>query len=148
MCPVSSAIFCPYLRFLFGAKGMTIVFGPNLQVLWVLSLVLRVVCPSTYLCFSSVFSLGAGTFSSSANGEPMVTLERSSVAPFIFVFPSGLSRLCFFSSKLCLLSFFTVVLSILISREAGFDSLAKLAGWLRMEGPPPILAVFLPCRFL
>ena len=49
--------------------------------------------------------------------------------------------------------------SILTSREAGFDSLAKLAGWLRMEVPPPILAVsflsflfrthlavFLPCR--
>ena len=36
--------------------------------------------------------------------------------------------------------------SILTSREADFDSLAKLAGWLRMEVPPPILAVFLPCR--
>ena len=36
--------------------------------------------------------------------------------------------------------------SILTCREADFDSLAKLTGWLRMEVPPPILAVFLPCR--
>ena len=36
--------------------------------------------------------------------------------------------------------------SILTSREADVGSLAKLAGWLRMEVPPPILAVFLPCR--
>ena len=88
VCPVSSAIFFPCLSFLFGAKEMTIVFGPSLQVLWVLSLVLRVVCPSTYPCFSSIFGLGAGAFSSSANGEPMVTLEKPSVAPFVFVFPS------------------------------------------------------------
>ena len=36
--------------------------------------------------------------------------------------------------------------SILTSQEADFDSLAKLAGWLSVEVPPPILAVFLPCR--
>ena len=28
---VSSVIFCPYLSFLSGVKGMTIVFGPNLE---------------------------------------------------------------------------------------------------------------------
>ena len=31
----SSVIFCPYLSFLSGVKGMNIVFGPNLQVPWV-----------------------------------------------------------------------------------------------------------------
>ena len=63
----------------------------------------------------------------------------------------GLSECVLSVSALSFLSlyiaFYTVYsLSILISREAGFDSLAKLAGWLRMEVPPPILAVFLPCR--
>ena len=32
---------------------------------------------------------------------------------------------------------------LLVSRETGFDSLAKLASWLRMEVLPPILAVTL-----
>ena len=32
---VSSVIFCLYLSFLSGVKGMNIVFGPNLQVPWV-----------------------------------------------------------------------------------------------------------------
>ena len=49
---------------------------------------------------------------------------------------------CFFF----LVFVYSLLYCILTSREAGFDSLAKLAGWLRMEVPPPILAVFLPCR--
>ena len=208
---VSSVIFCPYLSFLSGVKGMTIVFGPNLQVPWVLLLVSRVACLSIYLCFLSDFDLGAGAVFSSANGVQMAVLVRLLVTLFIFVFLSGfecvsLGRLCWlycghvlllecvclpslcspsvafvgcttvflgselvllecaclpsrfsprspllFSLPFCLLYIALLyciwsLSSILTSREAGFDSLAKLAGWLRMEVPPPILAVFLPCR--
>ena len=96
---VSSVIFCPYLSFLSGVKGMTIVFGPNLQVPWVLLLVSRVACLSIYLCFLSDFDLGAGAVFSSANGVQMAVLVRLLVTLFIFVFLSGfecvsLGRLC------------------------------------------------------
>ena len=74
-----------------------------------------------------------------------------------------MARVCvlFRSCPLCTAPIYCIccLSSILTSREAGFDSLAKLAGWLRMEVPPPILAVsflsflfrthlavFLPCR--
>ena len=47
LCVVSAVIFCPYLSFLSGFRGMTIVFGPSLQVPYrVLSLGSRVSCPS------------------------------------------------------------------------------------------------------
>ena len=47
LCVVSAVIFCPYLSFLSGFRGMTIVFGPSLQVPYrVLSLGSRVACPS------------------------------------------------------------------------------------------------------
>ena len=55
-------VFCyllSLLKNLSGVKGMTIVLGPNLQVLWVLSLVSRVACPSIYLCSLNAFGLGA-----------------------------------------------------------------------------------------
>ena len=90
---VSSVIFCPYLSFLSGVKGMTIVFGPNLQVPWVLSLVSRVACPSIYLCFLNVFGLGAGAVFSNDNGEPMAVSVRSLVPLFISVFLSVV-RVC------------------------------------------------------
>ena len=78
---------------------MTIVFGPNLQVPWVLLLVSRVACLSIYLCFLSDFDLGAGAVFSSANGVQMAALVRSLVTLFIFFFLSGfecvsLGRLC------------------------------------------------------
>ena len=78
---------------------MTIVFGPNLHVPWVLLLVSRVTCLSIYLCFLSVFGLGTGAVFSKANGEPMAVLVRSLVTLFISVFLSGfecvsLGRLC------------------------------------------------------
>ena len=37
--------------------------------------------------------------------------------------------------------------SILTSREAGFDSLANLASWLRMEAPPSTLRSFHPVGY-
>ena len=80
---VPSVIFCPYLSFLSSVKGMTIVFGS-----WVLSLVSRVACPSIYLCFLNVFSLGAVAAFSNANGEPMAVSVRSLVTLFISVFLS------------------------------------------------------------
>ena len=85
---MSSVIFCPYLSFLSGVKGMTIVFGPNLQVPWVLSLVLRVACPSIYLSFLNVFGVGASVVSSNANGESMAVSVWSLVTLFISVFLS------------------------------------------------------------
>ena len=90
---VSSVIFCPYLSFLSGVKGMTIVFGPNLQVPWALSLVSRVACPSIYLCFSNVFGLGVGAVFSNSNGKPMTVSVRSLVTLFISVFLSVV-RVC------------------------------------------------------
>ena len=90
---VSSVIFCPYLSFLSGVKGMTIVFGPNLQVPWVLSLVLRVACPSIYLSFLNVFGVGASVVSSNANGESMAVSVWSLVTLFISVFLSVV-RVC------------------------------------------------------
>ena len=92
---VSPVIFCPYSSFLSGVKGMTIVFGLNLQVLWVLSLVSRVACPSIYLCFLNVFGLGACAVFSNANGEPMVVSVRSLVALFISVDSSVSSSVAF-----------------------------------------------------
>ena len=83
---VSSVIFCPYLNFFSGVKGVTIVFGPNLQVPWVLSLALRVSCPSIYLCFLNVFGLGADAIFSNDKEEPMAVSVRSLVALFISVF--------------------------------------------------------------
>ena len=67
---------------------MTIVFGPNLQVPWVLLLVSRVACLSIYLCFLSDFDLDAGAVFSSANRVQMAVLARSLVTLFIFVFLS------------------------------------------------------------
>ena len=94
-------VFCYLLSLSFfsGVKGMTIVFGPNLHVPWVLLLVSRVTCLSIYLCFLSVFGLGTGAVFSKANGEPMAVLVRSLVTLFISVFLSGfecvsLGRLC------------------------------------------------------
>ena len=85
---VSSVIFCPYLSFLSGVKGMTIVFGPNLQVPWVLSLASRVSCPSIYLCFLNVFGLGATREKRVGYRVPMAVSVRSLVALFISVFLS------------------------------------------------------------
>ena len=90
---VSSVIFCPYLSFLSGVKGMTIVFGPNLQVPWVLSIVSRVGSPSIYLCFLNVFVLGAGAAFSNAIGKPVAVSVRSLVSLFISVFLSVV-RVC------------------------------------------------------
>ena len=90
---VSSVIFCPYLSFLSGVEGMNIVFGPSLQVPWVLSLVSRVACPSIYLCFLNVFGLSSGAFFSNASGEPMAVSVRSLVTLFISVFISAV-RVC------------------------------------------------------
>ena len=86
---VSSVNFCPYLSFLSGVKGMTIVFGPNLQVPYrVLSLASRVACPSIYLCLLNAFGLGASAVFSNDNGEPMAVSVRSLVTLFISVFLS------------------------------------------------------------
>ena len=81
---VSSVIFCPYLSFLSGVKGMTIVFGPNLQVPYrVLSLASRVAYPSIYLCLLYVFGLGAGAVFSNDKSELMTVSVRSLVTLFI-----------------------------------------------------------------
>ena len=97
---VSSVIFCPYLSFLSGVKGMTIVFGPNLQVPYrVLSLASRVACPSIYLCLLNAFGLGASAVFSNDNGEPMAVSVRSLVTLFISVFLSVV-RLCLPQSPL------------------------------------------------
>ena len=79
---------------------MTVVFGPNLKVLRVLSLVSRVACPSIDLvCFLNVFGLGAGAFFSNANGKPMTVWVRSLVTLFISVFLSVV-RVCLLRSPL------------------------------------------------
>ena len=58
-----------------------------------------------------------------------------------------LECVCSFLLVFCIEPFYTVYsLQVVSSWEAGFDSLPKLEGWLRFEVPPPILAVFLPCR--
>ena len=95
---VSSVIFCPYLSFLSGVKGMAIVFGPNLQVPWVLSLVSRVACPSIYLGVLNVLGASAAFFN--ANGEQMAISVRSLVTVFISVFLS-VFRVCLPRSPLC-----------------------------------------------
>ena len=77
---VSSVIFCPYLSFLSGVKGKTIVLGP-----WVLSLVSRVACPSTYLSFLNVFILGAVAGFSNTNGVPMAVSVRLFISVFLSV---------------------------------------------------------------
>ena len=95
-------VFCyllSLLKFLARVKGMTIVFGPNLQVPWALSLVSRVACPSIYLCFLNVFCLGPGAVSSNANGEQMAESVRSLVTLFISFFLSVV-RVCFPRSAL------------------------------------------------
>ena len=97
---VSSVIFCPYLSFLSGVKGMAIVFGPNLQVPWVLSLVSRVACPSIYLGVLNVFVLGASAAFFNANGEQMAISVRSLVTVFISLFLS-VFRVCLPRSPLC-----------------------------------------------
>ena len=91
---VSSVNFCPYLSFLSGVKGMTIVFGPNLQVPYrVLSLASRVACPSIYLCLLNVLALGGGAVFCNDNGEPMAVSVRSLASLFISVFLSVV-RVC------------------------------------------------------
>ena len=84
-------VFCyllSLLKFFSGVKGMTIVFGPNLQVPWVLSLASRVSCPSIYLCFLNVFGLGATREKRVGYRVPMAVSVRSLVALFISVFLS------------------------------------------------------------
>ena len=112
---VSPVIFCPYLSFFSGVKGMTIVFGLNLQVLWVLSLVSRVACPSIYLCFLNVFGLGACAVFSNANGEPMVLSVRSLVTLFISVDSSVSSSVAFVGCTVFfLVLFFFFCLSVCV----------------------------------
>ena len=60
---------------------------------WVLSLVLRVACPSIYLSFLNVFGLGASVVSSNANRESMAVSVWSLVTLFISVFLSVV-RVC------------------------------------------------------
>ena len=137
---VSSVIFCPYLSFLSGVKGMTIVFGPNLQVPWVLLLVSRVACLSIYLCFLSDFGLGAGTFLSNTSGEPMAVLVRSFVTLFIFVFLSGFE--CVSLGPLCWLYCGRVLLLECVSPV----SLLPLVRVSLLAAPPGCLC-WLHCGF-
>ena len=97
---VSSVIFCPYLSFFFWCQSNDYPFGPNLQVPYrVLSLALRVACPSIYLCLLNVFGLGAGAVFCNDKGEPMAVSVRSLVSLFISVFLSVV-RVCLSRSPL------------------------------------------------
>ena len=107
---------------------------------WGSLLVSKVVCIFICPCFSNVFVIGAGAFSSKVIGELMVVLVRSLVTPSISVFPSPnvcvslplglLLRLCFGCTVVSL----GLVLGVLSS----------------LPPPPPLLGrlCWLYCGFL
>ena len=140
---VSSVIFCPYLSFLSGVKGKTIVLGP-----WVLSLVSRVACPSTYLCFLNVFILGAVAGFSNTNGVPMAVSVRLFISVFLSVVRVCLPR----SPLLAVLcsEFFAEVCVFLLSSRPRSPSLAVLQvswalSWLCLSVGVSLLTAPLGC---